>query len=213
MDYTKQMVTLLGSMRRERNGVVVDSMADCSCGLNYGVSLPTVRSIARAQAKDAGFALYLWKQDVRELRLAALHIAPCEAFTLADLDTWAEGMTDAELAEEAAFAFLSKLSDFDQVFSMWIRSEKPLLRYATLQAVVRCVAPRKEWIAPIVEALSIEASSYEEHLIAQGIVVALTALAQKGEAEHRAVEQALTHLSKGASQDWIQEEMSWRLSY
>ena len=44
-------------------------------GLNYGVSLSTLRRLARAEAPDHGFARYLYRQDVRELRLAALHIA------------------------------------------------------------------------------------------------------------------------------------------
>ncbi len=77
MDYTSRMVALLRELRRERNGAVADSMRyyGTPYGLNYGVSLPTLRRIARAEAPDHGFARYLYRQDVRELRLAALHIA------------------------------------------------------------------------------------------------------------------------------------------
>lgn len=76
MDYTSRMVALLRELRRERNGAVADSMRyyGTPYGLNYGVSLPTLRRIARAEAPDHGFARYLYRQDVRELRLAALHI-------------------------------------------------------------------------------------------------------------------------------------------
>ncbi len=72
------MVALLRELRRERNGAVADSMRyyGTPYGLNYGVSLPTLRRIARAETPDHGFARYLYLQDVRELRLAALHIAP-----------------------------------------------------------------------------------------------------------------------------------------
>ena len=77
MDYTSRMVALLRELRRERNGAVADSMRyyGTPYGLNYGVSLPTLRRIARAEAPDHGFARYLYRQDVSELRLAALHIA------------------------------------------------------------------------------------------------------------------------------------------
>ena len=43
MDYTSRMAALLGRFRRERNGVVADTMQyrGKAYGLNYGVSLPT----------------------------------------------------------------------------------------------------------------------------------------------------------------------------
>ena len=46
MDYTSRMAALLGRFRRERNGVVADTMQyrGKAYGLNYGVSLPTVLS-------------------------------------------------------------------------------------------------------------------------------------------------------------------------
>ena len=79
MDFTSRMAALLGAFRRERNGAVADSMRfyGAPCGLNYGVSLPTLRTLARAEAADHDFAKYLWRQDVRCLRLAA---ALCNRF-------------------------------------------------------------------------------------------------------------------------------------
>ncbi len=77
VDFTSRMVALLAAMRRERNGAVADEMRffGAPYGLNLGVSLPTLRRIARAQVPDHAFALYPCSQDVRELRLAAFHIA------------------------------------------------------------------------------------------------------------------------------------------
>ena len=51
MDFTSRMTTLLGAFRRERNGAVADSMRFYGrpYGLNYGVSLPTLRRLARAE--------------------------------------------------------------------------------------------------------------------------------------------------------------------
>ena len=110
MDYTSRMVALLRELRRERNGAVADSMRyyGTPYGLNYGVSLPTLRRIARAEAPDHGFARYLYRQDVRELRLAALHIACPACFTPEEFPAWAAGIVNSEIAEEAAFALLSR---------------------------------------------------------------------------------------------------------
>ena len=73
-DNTSRMIKLLGAMRKQMNGAVADAMFyyGNNYGLNYGVSLPTVRQIAREQSADHELALYLYKQQVRELRLAAL---------------------------------------------------------------------------------------------------------------------------------------------
>ena len=94
MDYTSRMLALLRELRRERNGAVADSMRyyGTPYGLNYGVSLPTLRRIARAEAPDHGFARYLYRQDVRELRLAALHIACPACLTPEEFAAWAEAL-------------------------------------------------------------------------------------------------------------------------
>ena len=93
-------------MRKQMNGAVADAMFyyGTRYGLNYGVSLPTVREIAAEAGKDHELALYLFKQQVRELKLAALHIADAEQISAATSSTWADGITTSELAEEAAFA-------------------------------------------------------------------------------------------------------------
>lgn len=77
MNHTSRMTALLGELRRERNGAVADAMrlVGAPYGLNYGVSLPTLRRLARAEKPDYAFAKFLSLQDVRELRLAAYHIA------------------------------------------------------------------------------------------------------------------------------------------
>ena len=89
-------------MRKQMNGAVADAMYyyGANYGLNYGVSLPTVRQIAKDTEQDHDLALYLYKQQVRELRLAALHIAQAEAITMEELPTWAEGVINSEIAEE-----------------------------------------------------------------------------------------------------------------
>ena len=73
-DHTSKMISLLGKMRKQMNGAVADSMFyyGNDYGLNYGVSLPTIRSIAKEEAQNHDFALYLLRQQVRELKLAAL---------------------------------------------------------------------------------------------------------------------------------------------
>ena len=149
------MVALLRELRRERNGAVADSMRyyGTPYGLNYGVSLPTLRRIARAEAPDHGFARYLYRQDVRELRLAALHIACPACLTPEEFPAWAAGIVNSEIAEEAAFALLSRAEAFPVLFSAWIASPDALLQYAALLAAARSPRLTASWVAPAVEAV------------------------------------------------------------
>lgn len=155
MDYTSRMVALLRELRRERNGAVADAMRyyGAPYGLNYGVSLPTLRRIARAEAPDHAFARYLYRQDVRELRLAALHIACPASLTPEEFPAWAAGIVNSEIAEEAAFALLSRAEAFPALFSAWIASPDALLQYAALLAAARSPRLTASWVAPAVEAV------------------------------------------------------------
>ena len=155
MDYTSRMVALLRELRRERNGAVADSMRyyGTPYGLNYGVSLPTLRRIARAEAPDHAFARYLYRQDVRELRLAALHIACPACLTPEEFPAWAAGIVNSEIAEEAAFALLGRAEAFPVLFSAWIASPDALLQYAALLAAARSPRLTASWVAPAVEAV------------------------------------------------------------
>ena len=106
MNHTSRMTALLGELRRERNGAVADAMrlVGAPYGLNYGVSLPMLRRLARAEKPDYAFAKFLSLQDVRELRLAAYHIADPAGLTPGEFPFWASGIVNHELAEEAAVA-------------------------------------------------------------------------------------------------------------
>lgn len=139
MNFTTRMAALLSAMRRERNGAVADAMRyyGAAYGLNYGTSLPTLRRIARAEGHDHDFARYLYLQDVRELRLAALHIAEPARLVIAEADAWAVGIVNSEVAEEAAFALVSRSEALEELFGMWIVSENPLWVYTALLAAAR----------------------------------------------------------------------------
>jgi hypothetical protein len=221
MNRTSRMTELLGAMRRERNGLVADTMRHYGtpCGLNYGVSLPTVRRIARMQTPDHDFARYLWLQEVRELRLAALHLAQPERVTPEELAFWAAGLVDSELAAEAAFALLGHIPDFPQLFGAWLVADEPLLRYAALLAASRSERIDSAWIVPTVEAVHRAASDaergvcdpYAARLVAQGAVALLAAAGGRNEENRQAVLRAVGSLGKLPAEDCVHEELAWRL--
>ena len=100
MDYTSGMVSLLGAVRKEMNGAVLDTMRyyGADYGLNYGVAIHTLREIAGRMPRNDGFARYLYLQQVRELRIIALWLAEPERLTPADFAFWGGGIINSEVA-------------------------------------------------------------------------------------------------------------------
>ena len=92
------------------NGAVAESMqrGEGGYGLNYGVSIPTIRAIAGRVGTDHAFARFLYRQDVRELRMAALTIADPVSVTPDNVDEWFVGRMPEELIEELALRLLSR---------------------------------------------------------------------------------------------------------
>lgn len=216
MDFTSRMAALLGAFRRERNGAVADSMRfhGRPYGLNYGVSLPTLRMLARAEAPDHEFAKYLYLQDVRCLRLAAFHIADPVRLAPSEFAFWGGGLLNSEMAEEAAFALLSRSEALPALFETWIAPEARCLeQYAALMAAARAPHPLPEWIAPTVDAVRRAAAcdAADAHLLAQGAAVLLTAIGSLNDANRQAALRAAGSLDSSPAAEYLRGELAWRL--
>ena len=76
MDDTALMIRLLKRLKVEMNGAVTGAMQERGIvyPLNYGVSVPTIRGIARKYGPSHSLALLLYRQQVRELKLCSSRI-------------------------------------------------------------------------------------------------------------------------------------------
>lgn len=212
------MIALLGAMRKQMNGAVADAMRYYGekYGLNYGVSLPTLRQIANQEQPDHSLAQYLYKQQVRELRLAALHIAQPENITSNEADFWAEGVINSEVAEEMAFAMLSKAAEAKAIIDKWSDSDDELLIYTALMAASRNTENiSKELILKVVNIATRYNSS---RIIAQGIVALLVAANNAGDEKSiitstiaKIKELAIVPQSGFSTMRYIAEELEWRI--
>ena len=210
-DNTQQMITLLGAMRKQMNGAVADAMRyyGADYGLNYGVSLPTIRSIAQAEERNHQLALYLYKQQVRELRLAALHIADPALLAPDSLDEWAEGIINSEVAEEMAFALLRYADALPAIFTEWISSDNEFLAYAALRSAAATAFGRE--VAVVAQTIEAIDRFHTSRIIAQASVAVLAAAYEHNPEARLAVEQAINDLDDTISASYVKEEMAWRM--
>ncbi len=193
---------LLGEMRRQMNGAVVGSMRfyGAEYGLNYGVCLPTIRQIARAEVAERGadhrFARLLYQQEVRELRLAALWFADCDEVRK-ELDFWAVGVINSEIAEEAAFALLHRVDGVER----WAESDSELLCYCALLSIAKR-GTAEEYLYIISELLT-----RHTHLVPKAAVTLLESALRCGVARER----VLHIVETLPAHHYVRDEMAWRM--
>lgn len=207
-DNTSRMLTLLGELRRDRNGMAADAM--CSYGgqygVNYGVAAHTIRDRAKAEGKDHAFAEYLYRQDVRELRIAGLWIAEADKIKPADFHFWAAGIINSEIAEQAAMALLSDVERIDDLLAEWSQSDNILLCYAAMLAAARN-GERDDEMA--LGALYRIIDSFSDNRLAgQGAVALLAAIAERDVA---AVKSFVATLPQSPTALFVCEEIEWRV--
>lgn len=213
MDNTQRMISLLGRLRKQMNGAVAESMAQHgqNYGLNYGVSVATVREIVASEPKDYEFAKYLYKQQVRELRLAACHIADAKMITVDEFPFWSRGISNAELAEELAFALLSKIYDINSLMGVWSTESNEMIAYAALMAASRNERTTSE--VAFVAAEKAMRANPELPYIAQGVVALMCYVASRDKSVGVGIPVMLERIADSPTKRMVQEELEWRLEY
>ncbi len=197
-------------MQRQMNGAVVGSMRFYGeeYGLNYGVTLPTIRDIAkreceRSEGVNHPLAKLLYRQEVRELRLAALWLAE-SSLVDGELEFWKKGIINSDVAEEAAFALLHRCEGVDR----WLDEESELLQYCALMSIARreCFT-LSSYADRIVELLSTDV-----HILQNGVVALLSAAIKRGVTTEE-IESFVATLPQGGASDYVRSEIGWRLTY
>lgn len=207
------MIALLGRVRKEMNGAVSESMAQHgqNYGLNYGVSIATLREIASNETKDYAFAKYLYQQQVRELKLLACHIADPKMIDTHEFPFWSRGIANAELAEELAFALLSKIYDINSLMGVWSTESNEMVAYASLMAASRNERTTSE-VAFIAVENAVKANP-ESHYIAAAVVALLLYVASRDKSVKVGIPILLDRLADTKVKQYIVEELEWRLEY
>ncbi|MBO7283177.1 MAG: DNA alkylation repair protein [Alistipes sp.] len=213
MDNTQRMIALLGKVRKQMNGAVSESMATHGqqYGLNYGVSIATLREIAAGEDMDYNYAKYLYQQQVRELKLCACHIADPKMVDTHEFPFWSRGITNAELAEELAFALFSKIYDINSLMGVWTTESNEMVAYAALMAASRNERTMSE-VAYIAIENAIKANPESEY-IAQGVVALVCYIASRDKSVKVGIPTLLSNLADSATKRRVEEELEWRLTY
>jgi hypothetical protein len=207
---TSKMVTLLGKIRKQMNGAVLDTFRyyGAKYGMNYGVAIHSIREMATEIGTDHSLAEFLYRQQVRELKIIALWIADAKRLTDDQLEFWREGIVNSELAEQAAQGLLCNVEDIDSLVQSWSASQDCLTVYSALLAASRNRKVLNDAIQKSV--IQAVATHTDNHLVAQGAVALLSsAIAERAEF----VASIIELLPQSRTAELISEEIKWRLEF
>ena len=195
------------------NGAVAESMAthNQNYGLNYGVSIATLREIVAQEPKDYAFAKYLYQQQVRELKLCACHIADAQQLDTHEFPFWSRGIANAELAEELAFALLSKIYDINSLMGVWSTESNEMVAYAALMAASRNERTTSE-VAFIAAEKAVRANPNSVY-IANGVVTLICYIASRDKSVKVGIPTLIERMPDSATKRNIVEELEWQLEY
>lgn len=130
-------INIFKRLRVQMNGAVSQSMREggIAYGMNYGVSLPTIKSIAREYYPDHSLAADLWRQEVREMRLAAIYVEDPAAVTVEQAELWSGGFLTTEIAQIAAMELLWRGPCATEIATTWFCSDNELQHLAACHIV------------------------------------------------------------------------------
>lgn len=204
------MVALLGKIRKQMNGAVLDTFRyyGAKYGMNYGVAIHSLRDMAREVGTDDSLSQFLFLQQVRELQIIAFWIADPLSVTEDTFDMWADRVVNSELAEQAAQGLLCKIETIDALLDRWCSSDNELAAYAALLAASRSDKISDKAVQRAVNNIVTHFS--DNHLAAQGLSRLLSAEIVKNRA---LVADILASLPDNKTANSVREEIAWQLEY
>lgn len=135
-----RVIEIFTRLRRQMNGAVTESMEQRGThyGMNYGVSVATIRDIAAGYAPDHELALALYAQEVREMQIAAIYIDDYKRVTVDQMEQWSNAWQTSEMAEQSSMQLFWRAEDAMEIARRWLLgSSEPLRRLAASNIIGR----------------------------------------------------------------------------
>lgn len=135
----EQIKEIKRSFRQMMDGAVAQSMRDKGVDyhLNWGATLPRLRSKADEIGPNYDLAIALWKENVRECKILATMIMPPKEVLPEVIDIWMEQTPTQEIAEQAAFNLYQYLPFAPEKAYTWIAYDKPLFQLCGFHILTR----------------------------------------------------------------------------
>ena len=115
------------------------------------------------------------------------------------------------MAEELAFALLSKIYDINSLMGVWSTESNEMIAYAALMAASRNERTTME-VAFVASEKAVRANP-DSRYIANGVVALMCYVASRDKSVRVGVPTLLESMPEGRAKRIIAEELDWRMDY
>lgn len=114
---------ILAELRRDTNGAVVGTMFEMLGSehyVNYGVTIPTIKKVAREYAPNHALAQTVFSSKIREMKLCAIYIDDPNEVTVEQMELWSSSFDSIEILENCCSMLFYKAPCALEVARRWI---------------------------------------------------------------------------------------------
>lgn len=115
---------IFAELRRDTNGAVVGTMFEMigrEQYINYGVTLPTIKKVARDYCPNHLLAMELFTSQIREMKLCAVYVDTPSDVTSEQMELWSDAFNSVELMEHCCSMLFYGADDALAVAERWLR--------------------------------------------------------------------------------------------
>jgi 3-methyladenine DNA glycosylase AlkD len=112
-----------------------------------GVSVPSIRRIAKLHGTDQGLAEGLWDTGIHEARILAVLVADPSTMATSTRDRWVVGLDSWDVCDFAADLF-GRMPEADRAIRAWARRSEPYVKRCALAMIARAAVREKAWPDP-----------------------------------------------------------------
>ena len=187
-----------------RYGIVADKV--------FGVSVETIRSMAKEVGKDHDLALALWDTGWYEARMMTPFIDEPSRVTSSQMDAWARDFDNWAICDGLCFHLFDKTGHKWKKIQQWSSRKDEFVKRAAF-ALLAGVAlhDKKETDAPFMKSLSLieRAADDERNFVKKGVSWALRSVAHRNKSLHAASLDLATRLAESddKTQRWIGKDV------
>jgi 3-methyladenine DNA glycosylase AlkD len=187
-----------------RYGIVADKV--------FGVSVETIRSMAKEVGKDHDLALALWDTGWYEARMMTPFIDEPSRVTSSQMDAWARDFDNWAICDGLCFHLFDKTGHKWKKIQQWSSRKDEFVKRAAF-ALLAGVAlhDKKETDAPFMKSLSLieRAADDERNFVKKGVSWALRSVAHRNKSLHAASLDLATRLAESddKTERWIGKDV------
>jgi len=183
-----------------------------------GISVATLRKIAKDTGRNHKLALELWKTGIHEARMLSAIIDDYRLVTSKQMDEWVNDFDSWDICDNACIHLFNRTEFVEEKTLKWVKNEKEFVRRAGFALLATSAVHKKDWsdkkfetFLPIIKKYSTD----ERNFVRKAVNWALRQIGKRNLALRKKAIKCAKEILKidSRSAKWIARDALKELSY